>query len=81
MPSFDVTLHRPLNIAPPLRVSHPDTSRYEFVWICVSGNSTIYSDEDIHGVCDENLLLTCEMVTAKFTKQLGCLCSAQQNRL
>ncbi|CAE7210619.1 unnamed protein product [Symbiodinium natans] len=32
------------------------------------GNSTIYSDEDIHGVCDENLLLTCEMVTAKFTK-------------
>ena len=35
------------------------------------GNSTIYTDEDIHGICDENLLLTCEMVTATLTKQLG----------
>ncbi|CAE7252574.1 unnamed protein product [Symbiodinium pilosum] len=32
------------------------------------GNSTIYTDEDIHGICDENLLLTCEMVTATLTK-------------
>lgn len=32
------------------------------------GNSTIYTDEDIAGACDANSLLTCELVSAKFTK-------------